>query len=67
LTGNNYRQVAVRNAEFLLSDLRTPGGRSYHTWKAAVAKGNGFLDDYTHLIEGLIELYQTTFDPHRRS
>jgi uncharacterized protein YyaL (SSP411 family) len=28
-----------------------------------VAKGNGFLEDYTHLIEGLIELYQTIFDP----
>jgi len=58
-----YRRVAERNAEFLLSELRTPDGRLYHTWKAGVAKVNGYLEDYTHLIEGLIELYQTTFDP----
>jgi uncharacterized protein YyaL (SSP411 family) len=57
-----YREVAKRNARFLLSELRTPDGRLHHTWKAGVAKGNGFLEDYTHLIEGLIELYQTTFD-----
>jgi uncharacterized protein YyaL (SSP411 family) len=59
----DYREVAERNAEFLLSELRTPDGRLVHTWKAGVAKGNGFLEDYTHLIEGLIELHQTTFDP----
>jgi uncharacterized protein YyaL (SSP411 family) len=66
-----YREVAERNAGFLLSEPRTPDGRLHHTWKASpeqgrrggVARGNGFLEDYTHLIEGLIELYQTTFDP----
>ncbi len=71
LEREDYREVAERNAEFLLSELRTPDGRLHHTWKASpeqgrrggVAKGNGFLEDYTHLIEGLIELYQTTFDP----
>ena len=63
LEREDYREVAERNAEFLLSELRTPDGRLVHTWKAGVAKGNGFLEDYTHLIEGLIELYQTTFDP----
>jgi hypothetical protein len=47
--------VAERNADFLLTDLRTPDGRLHHTWKAGVAKGNGFLEDYTHLIEGLID------------
>jgi hypothetical protein len=65
-----YREVTARNADFLLTGLRTPDGRLHHTWKArpeqgrrgGAAKGNGFLEDYTHLIEGLIELYQTTFD-----
>ena len=67
----DYRQVAERNASFLLSELRTADGRLLHTWKACpersrrdgVARINGYLEDYTHLIEGLLELYQTTFDP----
>jgi len=63
LEREDYLEVAERKAEFLLSELRTPDGRLVHTWKAGVAKGNGFLEDYTHLIEGLIELYQTTFGP----
>jgi uncharacterized protein YyaL (SSP411 family) len=63
LDREDYQEVAVRNARFLLSELGTSEGRLHHTWKAGVAKGNGFLEDYTHLIEGLIELYQTTFDP----
>ncbi|MBN1977982.1 MAG: thioredoxin domain-containing protein [Anaerolineae bacterium] len=60
---DDYRQIAERDAEFLLSELRTPEGRLHHVWKESVAKVNGYLEDYTHLIEGLIELYQTTFDP----
>jgi uncharacterized protein YyaL (SSP411 family) len=63
LERDDYRQIAVRNAEFLLCELRTPDGRLYHTWKEGDAKINGYLEDYTHLIEGLLELYQTTFDP----
>ncbi len=67
----DYRQVAERNASFLLSEIRTADGRLLHTWKACpersrrdgVAKVNGYLEDYTHLMDGLLELYQTTFDP----
>ena len=67
----DYRQVAERNAAFLLSEIRTADGRLLHTWKACpersrrdgVAKVNGYLEDYTHLMGGLLELYQTTFDP----
>ncbi len=30
---------------------------------AGEAKLNGYLEDYAYLIEGLLELYQTTFEP----
>jgi uncharacterized protein YyaL (SSP411 family) len=71
-----YRQVAERNADFLLRELRQENGRLLRTWKrrpervlegprerAGKAKLNGYLEDYSYLIEGLLELYQTTFDP----
>jgi uncharacterized protein YyaL (SSP411 family) len=64
LDRDDYREVAERNAGFVLRELRRPSGRLWHTWKAGVASINGYLEDYTHLIEGLLELYQATFDPH---
>ena len=70
LERDDYREVAERSAEFLLSELITPEGRLHHTWKDGVARVNestinvrGYLEDYTHLIEGLLELYQTAFAP----
>jgi uncharacterized protein YyaL (SSP411 family) len=63
LKRDDYRHVAVRNAEFVLRELRTPQGRLMRTWKAGSgARLNGYLEDYTHLIEGLLALYQTTFE-----
>ena len=67
----DYRLVAERNAGFLLDELRTSNGRLLRTWKsrpeqgegAGAAKLNGYLEDYSCIIEGLLELYQTTFDP----
>ena len=32
------------------------------TWKGGRAKLNGYLEDYAHFADGLLELYQTTFD-----
>jgi uncharacterized protein YyaL (SSP411 family) len=59
----DYRQVAERNADFLLSAARREDGRLWHTWKDGVPKINGYLEDYADLADGLIELYETTFDP----
>jgi uncharacterized protein YyaL (SSP411 family) len=67
----SYRQVAECNAEFLLRELRQGNGRLLRTWKACPegtegtgeAKLNGYLEDYSYLIEGLLVLYQTTFEP----
>jgi uncharacterized protein YyaL (SSP411 family) len=58
-----YRLVAERNAEFLLRELRQENGRLLRSWKDGEAKLNGYLEDYACLIEGLLELYQTTFEP----
>jgi hypothetical protein len=55
--------TAVRNAQFLHQNLRTDDGRLLRTWKSgAEAKYNGYLEDYAYLADGLLALYQTTFD-----
>ncbi len=43
--------------------LRTWKARPEQVEGAGEAKLNGYLEDYAYLIEGLLELYQTTFDP----
>ncbi len=66
----DYQQVAERSAHFLLRRMRREDGRLWRTWREAGGgdretggRGNGYLEDYSHLIEGLLELYQTTFAP----
>lgn len=58
----DYCAAAVKNADFLLTAMRTPDGRLYRTHKDGKSKINGYLEDYANLIDGLLELYQTTFD-----
>jgi hypothetical protein len=66
---DDYRRVAEANAEFLLRELRTNDGRLLRSWApasltggTAQAKLNAYLEDYANLADGLIELYQLTFD-----
>ena len=59
----DYRKVAVANATFLLEVLRRDG-RLLRTYKDGQAKLNGYLEDYAFLIDGLLALYEATFD-HR--
>ena len=64
----DYTEVATRNAMFLQETMWTENGRLLRTWKAggagesALAKYNGYLEDYAYLADGLLALYQTTFD-----
>lgn len=58
----DYREAALRNATFLRDHLLTDGDRVLRTYNDGKAKINGYLEDYANLIDGLIELYQTTFD-----
>ncbi len=55
--------VAAKNAaDFLLANLRTPEGRLLHTWRRGVAKLAGYVDDYAALANGLVTLYEATFE-----
>ena len=60
---DDYRQAAERCAQFLLREMQDADGHLWHTWKDGRAKIAGFLADYAHVIDGLLELYQTTFEP----
>lgn len=59
-----YRQMAVRNMDFLLTHFRQNDGTQafYHTWKNGQAKYPAFLDDYACLIRALIALQEITGD-----
>ncbi len=63
LDREDYLEIAETNAEFVLSQMRGTDGRLLRTWKGGHSKLNGYLEDYAHYAEGLLELYQTTFDP----
>jgi uncharacterized protein YyaL (SSP411 family) len=63
LERGDYQAIARRNAEFVLASMRDASGRMLRTWKGGSAKLNGYLEDYAHYADGLLELYQTTFDP----
>lgn len=60
-TGNEeYRDLAVRNMNFLLNNFGTD--QLFHSWKDDKAKHPAFLDDYSHLISALIRLSEITAD-----
>jgi uncharacterized protein YyaL (SSP411 family) len=55
----DYTEAAVRNAEFMISNLRRDEAL-LRTWKDGVAKFNAYLEDYAFLSEGLMTLFETT-------
>ena len=60
---DDYRAVAERSADFLLTNLKTGNGRLLRTYKDGRAKIDGYLDDYAALANGLLALYALTFEP----
>ncbi len=60
----DYNNIATRNAEFILSTMMK-NGRLFRTWKAepGQAKLMAYLEDYAFYADGLLALYQTTFNP----
>jgi uncharacterized protein YyaL (SSP411 family) len=59
LERDDYKEVAEKNAEFILNNLRRDG-LLLRTYKDGQAKLNAYLEDYAFYIDGLVMLYQTT-------
>jgi len=58
----DYRATAERAADFALTLLRRDG-LLLRTYKDGQSKLNGYLEDYAFLADGLLALYDATFDP----
>jgi len=58
----DYLDAAIRCADFLTTTMTDADGRLYRTSKDGQAKLNAYLEDYANVIDGLLELYQTTFN-----
>ncbi len=55
-------EAAARAAGFVLSALRRDDGRLLRAWRAGRTSGPAFLDDHAMLADGLLTLYEATFD-----
>jgi uncharacterized protein YyaL (SSP411 family) len=52
----------VTAADALVAGLLRPDGRLGRSWKDTRATGEGVLEDYADLADGLLALYEATFD-----
>ena len=59
---DRYTAAAVQAAETIVGGLLAADGSLGRSWKDGRAVGAGVLEDYAHLAEGLLALYETTFD-----
>jgi uncharacterized protein YyaL (SSP411 family) len=57
----DYVAAAVKNAEFLLGQMRKDG-RLLRTWKDGRAHLKGYLEDYAMVADALVDVYEATFD-----
>ena len=57
-----YTAAAIDAAEAIVGGLLSDDGTLGRSWKDGRAVGAGVLEDYADLAEGLLALYETTFD-----
>ena len=57
-----YVAAAERAASAIVGGLLDGHGSLRRSWKDGRAVGSGVLEDYTHLADGLLALYEATFE-----
>jgi uncharacterized protein YyaL (SSP411 family) len=61
---DRYRSAAERAAHTIVDGLLGADGRLGRSWKDGRSTGQGVLEDYANLADGLLALYEATFDEH---
>jgi len=59
---DEYLKSAKNAADFVLSEMTALNGRLFHRWKDGQAAFDGKLDDYAFMIQGLLALYEASFE-----
>ena len=60
---SEFTEAAISIESFISSKMMTPDGRLLHRFRGDEAGIDGMADDYAFVIWGLIELYETTYNP----
>ncbi len=59
-----YIEAAIQANSFVESEMHNGEGGLWHRWREGETAVPGHLDDYAFMIQGLLELYEGTFDLH---
>jgi len=62
LDDKNYLELAKNAADFCLKELRAKDGRLLKRWRKGKAGLPAHLEDYAFFTQGLLDLYEATFD-----
>jgi uncharacterized protein YyaL (SSP411 family) len=57
----DYRKAAIENATFIVERMKEDG-RIHRSYKDGRARFNGYLEDYAMVADGLVALYEATFE-----
>jgi len=61
-----YLEIAARAANFLRQNLYDPSGKIlYRNYRDGRSDIEGFADDYACVVQGLLDLYEASFDVER--
>lgn len=57
-----YLNIALQNGHFIIQKLWSPEGNLFRNYKNGKVTINAYLEDYAHVIQSFITLYETTLD-----
>lgn len=59
---SHFLDIALKNAKFIENSLLKEDGTLYRNYKNSKASINGYLEDYSAIIDAYISLYEVTLD-----